>query len=62
MPTGFLTTSHSVRIFILLRHLILGLTDEIDLGVMHDMVGVNPNNQLMASNGQPTDLGYDYLS
>jgi hypothetical protein len=25
-------------------------------GVMHDMVNVNPANQLMAGNGQPTDL------
>ncbi|KAF9469066.1 glycosyl hydrolase catalytic core-domain-containing protein [Collybia nuda] len=31
-------------------------------GVMHDMVGVNPANQLMASNGFPTDLGYLYIN
>jgi hypothetical protein len=29
-------------------------------GVMHDMVGVNPSNQLMKSNGSPTDLFYTY--
>ena len=27
------------------------------LGAMRDMVGVNPLNQLMQNNGQPTDLG-----
>ncbi|KAH9482862.1 hypothetical protein JR316_0004962 [Psilocybe cubensis] len=31
-------------------------------GVMHDMSGVNPLNQLMAGNGLPTPLGYDYLN
>ncbi|KIM45991.1 glycoside hydrolase family 128 protein [Hebeloma cylindrosporum] len=31
-------------------------------GIMHDMVGVNPLNQLMASNGQPTALGWNYLT
>jgi len=31
-------------------------------GVMHDMVGVNPFNQLMAPNGQPTDLGWLYIN
>jgi hypothetical protein len=28
---------------------------------MHDMQGVNNDNQLMASNGQPTALGYTYI-
>jgi hypothetical protein len=31
-------------------------------GIMHDMDGVNPLNQLMASNGQPTALGWNYLT
>jgi hypothetical protein len=31
-------------------------------GVTHNMVGVNPLNQLMAGNGQPTALGSNYLS
>jgi mono/diheme cytochrome c family protein len=31
-------------------------------GVMHDMVGVNPLNQLMAPNGGPTALGWNYLT
>ncbi|KDR83536.1 hypothetical protein GALMADRAFT_55152, partial [Galerina marginata CBS 339.88] len=31
-------------------------------GVMHNMQGVNPLNQLMAGNGQPTALGWDYLT
>ncbi|CAA7259519.1 unnamed protein product [Cyclocybe aegerita] len=31
-------------------------------GVMHDMVGVNTLNQLMAPNGQPTELGWNYLT
>lgn len=31
-------------------------------GIMHDMQGVNTANQLMASSGQPTDLGYQYIS
>jgi len=31
-------------------------------GVQHDMVGVNTLNQLMNSNGQPTSLGWDYLT
>ncbi|EIN10357.1 hypothetical protein PUNSTDRAFT_84335 [Punctularia strigosozonata HHB-11173 SS5] len=31
-------------------------------GVMHDMQGVNTLNQLMASSGQPTDLGYMYIN
>ncbi|KDQ64748.1 glycoside hydrolase family 128 protein [Jaapia argillacea MUCL 33604] len=30
-------------------------------GVMHDMSGVNPDNQLMQGNGQPNALGYQYL-
>ncbi|KAJ8523505.1 hypothetical protein ONZ45_g12 [Pleurotus djamor] len=30
-------------------------------GVMHDMVDVNPLNQLMAGDGRPTDLGYQYI-
>jgi len=31
-------------------------------GVQHDMAGVNVLNQLMNSNGQPTPLGWDYLT
>ncbi|PPQ74906.1 hypothetical protein CVT26_011401 [Gymnopilus dilepis] len=31
-------------------------------GVMHDMQGVNPLDQLMAANGQPTELGWNYLT
>lgn len=31
-------------------------------GVQHDMVGVNPANQLLAGNGYPTALGYDYIN
>jgi hypothetical protein len=31
-------------------------------GVMHDMVNVNPLNQLMKGNGDPTDLGWAYLT
>ncbi|KAF8609289.1 hypothetical protein BDV93DRAFT_484764 [Ceratobasidium sp. AG-I] len=31
-------------------------------GFMHEMQGVNDFNQLMASNGNPTDLGYWYLN
>jgi hypothetical protein len=31
-------------------------------GVTHNMVGVNPLDQLMASNGQPTELGWNYLT
>jgi hypothetical protein len=31
-------------------------------GIMHNMVGVNPLNQLMAANGQPTALGWSYLT
>jgi len=30
-------------------------------GVMHDMQGVNNDNQLMAASGKPTDLGYMYI-
>ncbi|TFY69444.1 hypothetical protein EVG20_g3148, partial [Dentipellis fragilis] len=30
-------------------------------GIMHDMQGVNTANQLMASNGQPTELGKLYI-
>jgi hypothetical protein len=30
-------------------------------GVMHDMQGVNPLDQLMAADGQPTALGWDYI-
>ena len=29
---------------------------------MHDMVGVNPANQLMSWDGSPTPLGYDYIN
>lgn len=29
---------------------------------MHNMVDVNPLNQLMSSNGFPTDLGYLYVN
>jgi hypothetical protein len=31
-------------------------------GVMTDMQGVNPDNQLMNDNGQPTALGYRYIN
>ena len=31
---------------------------EGDSGVMHDMQGVISADQLMASSGEPTDLGY----
>ncbi|KIK08407.1 glycoside hydrolase family 128 protein [Laccaria amethystina LaAM-08-1] len=31
-------------------------------GLQHDMVGVNPANQLLASNGYPTALGKDYIN
>jgi hypothetical protein len=31
-------------------------------GVMHDMQGVNVLDQLMAADGQPTALGWDYLT
>jgi len=30
-------------------------------GVMHDMQGVNDDNQLMSGSGKPTDLGYMYI-
>ena len=32
------------------------------IGAMHQMQGVNDFNQLMGSNGYPTDLGYWYLN
>ncbi|PFH52876.1 glycoside hydrolase family 128 protein [Amanita thiersii Skay4041] len=32
------------------------------LGVMHDMYNVNPVNQLLGSNNQPTDLGWLYIN
>jgi len=31
-------------------------------GLMHDMRGVNPLNQLMKADGSPTDLGYFYIN
>jgi len=31
-------------------------------GLMHDMRGVNPLNQLMKGDGSPTDLGYFYIN
>ncbi|KAG6832965.1 hypothetical protein H0H92_004849 [Tricholoma furcatifolium] len=31
-------------------------------GAMYDMGNVNPDNQLLGSNGQPTDLGWYYIS
>jgi hypothetical protein len=31
-------------------------------GAMHDMVGVNPLNQLMKPDGTPTALGYEYIN
>jgi len=31
-------------------------------GVLHDMSGVNTDNQLIQDNGQPNNLGWDYLT
>jgi hypothetical protein len=45
-----------------LLHRLLSFADVLFIGVLPDMSGVNPANQLMGSNGKPTALGQKYLN
>lgn len=65
--TEFMDNSPMVEMYfafgmLVLFLIFLSISSFPTLGFMTDMAGVNPENQLMGSNDQPTALGKLYLS
>jgi hypothetical protein len=64
-PTTWITPIGLPTISLLVRTIYYFLIDFVSpsflSGMMTDLQGVNPDNQLMGFNGQPTPLGWEYL-